>query len=118
MMGTKARLFTPLPRVTLEEHVPADHIYRHLNRVLDLAFVRDRMQDCYAAGLARQSVDPQVVFRLQLVMFLEGIRSEHQLLRLAADRLSVRWFLDYNLDEPLPDHPRPLRPGDSPLAND
>lgn len=37
-------------------------------------------------------------------MFFEGIRSERQLLRLAADRLSVRWYLGYNLDEPLPDH--------------
>ena len=37
-------------------------------------------------------------------MFFEGIRSERQLLRLATDRLSVRWYLGYNLDEPLPDH--------------
>jgi IS5 family transposase len=37
-------------------------------------------------------------------MFFEGIRSERQLVRLAADRLSVRWYLGYNLDEPLPDH--------------
>jgi transposase len=45
-----------------------------------------------------------VFFRLQLVMFFEGIRSERQLLRLAADRLSVRRYLGFNLDEPLPDH--------------
>jgi IS5 family transposase len=37
-------------------------------------------------------------------MFFEGIRSERQLLRLAADRLSVRRYLGHNLDEPLPDH--------------
>jgi IS5 family transposase len=37
-------------------------------------------------------------------MFFEGIRSERQLVRLAADRLSIRWYLGYNLDEPLPDH--------------
>ena len=34
-----------------------------------------------------------VFFKLQLVMFFEGIRSERQLMRHAADRLSVRWFL-------------------------
>ena len=27
MLGTKARLFTPLPAVTLEQLVPADHFY-------------------------------------------------------------------------------------------
>src|SRR5215470_2134900 len=38
-------------------------------------------------------------------MFFEGIRSERQLMRHAADRLSVRWYVGYNLNEPLPDHP-------------
>jgi hypothetical protein len=31
-------------------------------------------------------------------------RSERLLMQLAADRLSVRWFIGYNLDESLPDH--------------
>jgi transposase len=72
--------------------------------VLDVTFVRDLVRDCYVAGIGRSSVDPVVFFRLQLVMFFEGIRSERALLRLAADRLSVRWYLGFNLDEPLPDH--------------
>jgi transposase len=104
MMGTKARLLTPILALSLDELVPADHFYRHVDRMLDLSFVRDLVQHCYVAGIGRPSVDPVVFFRLQLVMFFEGIRSERQLLRLAADRLSVRWFLGYNLDEPLPDH--------------
>jgi hypothetical protein len=41
MMGTKERAFGPLPPVTLEDLVPPDHFYRHLERVLDLGFVRD-----------------------------------------------------------------------------
>src|SRR5262245_4078145 len=104
MMGTKGRLFTPIAALSLDELVPADHFYRYVERVLDLSFVRDLVRDCYAADKGRPSVDPVVFFRLQLVMFFEGIRSERQLLRLAADRLSVRWFLGYNLGEPLPDH--------------
>ena len=55
MMGTKARVFTPVPAVSLDELVPADHFYRHLERVLDLSFVRDLVQDCYAAGIGRAS---------------------------------------------------------------
>src|SRR5438477_5982243 len=31
-------------------------------------------------------------------------RSERQLMRHAADQLSVRWYLGYDLAEPLPDH--------------
>jgi hypothetical protein len=37
-------------------------------------------------------------------MFFEGIRSERLLMQHAADRLSVRWYVGYDLDEPLPDH--------------
>src|SRR5260221_4356134 len=103
MMGTKARCFTPVPAVSLEELVPADHFYRHLDRVLDLSFVRDLVQDCYAAS-GRPSVDPVVFCGFQLVMFFEASRSERLRMGPVTDRLSVRWFLGYNLDEPLPDH--------------
>jgi transposase len=103
-MGAKARLFTPIHARSLDELVPPDHCSRHVDRVVDLSFVRDLAQDCYAAGMGRPSVDPRVVFKLHLLLFCEGIRSDRQLLRLAADRLSVRWYLGYNLDEALPDH--------------
>jgi transposase len=103
MMGTKLRHFSPLPNLSLEELVPKDKFYRRLDAMLDLSFVRDLVEDCYASS-GRPSVDPVVFFRLQLVMFFENIRSERQLMEVAADRLSIRWFLGYDLDEPLPDH--------------
>jgi transposase len=103
-MGIKERIFSPLPRdVSLEDLVPKDNFYRRLDRVLDLSFVRESVKDRYAPT-GRPSVDPQVFFRLQLVMFFEDIRSERQLMEVAADRLSIRWFLGYDLHEPLPDH--------------
>src|SRR6266849_4186828 len=103
MMGTKERSFAPLINVSLEDLVPADHFYRHLDRTLDLSFVREFVQQTYA-GLGRPSIDPVVFFKLQLVMFFEDIRSERLLMQHAADRLSVRWYVGYDLDEPLPDH--------------
>jgi hypothetical protein len=45
-----------------------------------------------------------VFFKLQLVMVFEDIRSERLLMRHAVDRLSVRWYIGYDLGEPLPDH--------------
>ncbi len=103
MMGFKARVFDPLPPVTLEELVPSDHFDRHLERTLDLAFVRDLVQDAYSE-VGRPSIDPVVFFKLQLIMFFEGLRSERQLLRVVGERLSLRWYLGYDLTEPLPDH--------------
>src|SRR6476659_2606792 len=103
MMGSKDRAFAPLIDVSLEQLVPADHFYRLLHRSLDLSFVCELVAPFYAAG-GRPSVDPIVFFKLQLVMFFEGIRSERQLVRTASDRLSVRWYLGYDLHEELPDH--------------
>ncbi len=103
MLGSKARDFAPIVNVSLEALVPQDHFYRHLERTLELTFVRDLVQPYYAAG-RHPSVDPVVFFKLQLIMFFEGIRSERQLMRVAADRLSLRWYLGYDLHEALPNH--------------
>lgn len=103
MMGFKERAFAPLVVVSLEERVPQDHFYRQLHKVLDLSFVYDLVRESYAV-VGRPSIDPVVFFKLQLVMFFEDIRSERLLMRQVADRLSVRWYLGYDLDEALPDH--------------
>lgn len=79
----------PLEHLTLEDLVPPDHFYRVLDRTLDLSFVRALVAPCYAAG-GRPSIDPVVFFRLQLVLFFEGIRSERLLMRTLADRLAAR----------------------------
>ena len=104
MMGTKARRFSPLPPdLSLEGLVPNDHFYRRLEECIDLYFVRDLVAPLYAGG-GRPSVDPVVFFKLQLVMFFEDLRSERQLMRVVVDRISLRWYLGYDLHEPLPDH--------------
>lgn len=102
MLGTKERQFAPLGVRSLEDLVPADHFYRQLDRVLDLSFVRELVAPCYAAG-GRPSIDPVVFFRLQLVLFFEGLRSERLLMRVLADRLAARWYVGYDVGEALPD---------------
>jgi len=103
MMGIKERTFAPLPPVTLEDLVPPNHFYRRLERTLDLRFVRDVVCAAYA-DIGRPSIDPVVFFKLQLILFFEDLRSERQLMHVVADRLSLRWYLGYDLSEPLPDH--------------
>ncbi len=104
MMGAKERVFSPLSRkVTLEDLVPQDNPYRRLEAALDLSFVRELVRPPYARG-GRPSVDPVVFFKLRLVMFFEGVRSERELMRVAADRLSEHWYLGYDLHKFLPDH--------------
>ncbi len=107
-MGTNARAFAPLPPVTLEDLVPPDHFCRHLERTLNLAFVRDLVNETDAQA-GRPGIDPVVFFTLQLVLFFEGLRSERQPSRVAADRPSVRWWPGPDPAGPLPDHSSPTR---------
>jgi transposase len=103
MLGPKKLRHLDHPvTVSFDDLIPPDNFYRHLDAHLDLSFVRDWVRDAYPS-LGRPSIDPVIFFKLYLVMAFEGIRSERQLLMLATDRLSVRWYLGYGLDEPLPD---------------
>lgn len=89
--------------VSLEALVRASNFYRHLEATLDLSFVRDWVRDLYAER-GRPGIDPVVFFKLQLVMFFEGIRSERKLIETASLNLAHRWYLGYALDEEVPDH--------------
>ena len=104
MLGpVKLRCLDRPVAVSLEDLVPADHFYRHLDAKLNLSFVREVVRDRYAER-GRPSIDPLVFFKLQLIMFFEGIRSERKLIETASLHLAHRWYLGYHLDEPLPDH--------------
>ena len=62
MMGTKARTFAPLCNRSIEDLVPAENFYRHLEAKLDLIFVRDLVRTTHKE-CGRPSVDPEVFFK-------------------------------------------------------
>lgn len=104
MLGPpKLRLLDQPVTVSLEDLVPPDNFYRFLDVKLDLSFARTWVQDRYAER-GRPSIDPVVFFKLQLILFFEGLRSERKLMQTVALNLAHRWYLGYHLDEPLPDH--------------
>jgi transposase len=96
------RLDQPIT-VSLEALVPARNVSRHLAATLDLNFVHGWVED-RAAERGRPAIDPVVFFKLPLVMFFEGIRSDRQLIATARRNLAHRWQLGYALDAALPDH--------------
>jgi hypothetical protein len=87
--------------VSLEVLVPRENFSRHLEAKLDLGFVREWTREL-SAERGRPGIDPVVVFKLQLVLFFEGIRSERKLVETASLHLAHRWYLGYALDEDLP----------------
>ncbi|HLO14170.1 MAG TPA: transposase [Anaerolineales bacterium] len=103
MLGYKAREFKQHKSISLENLVPDDNFYRQVERSIDLGFVR-KLAGGYYASVGRPSIDPVVFFKLQLIAFFEGIRSERQLMETVKLNLAHRWFIGYDLDEPVPDH--------------
>ncbi|MDQ4147194.1 MAG: transposase [Pseudomonadota bacterium] len=103
MLGYKAKHFQPHVAICLDDLVPRDNFYRHLDAKLDLSFVRELVKDKYSA-IGRPSIDPVVFFKLQLIMFFEGIRSERHLMETVHLNLAHRWYLGYDLHEAVPDH--------------
>jgi transposase len=93
MLGQKVRGFKPLTVVSLEDLVPEDNFYRHVDRCQDLNFTRDLVCELYS-DLGRPSIDPIVFFKLQLIAFFEGIRSERQLMETVNVNMAHRWAAD------------------------
>ncbi len=104
MLGRKEKHFKVHTQLTLDALVPPDNFYRQVEAKLDLMFVRELVKNCYASRMGRPSIDPMVFFKLQLIMFFEGIRSERQLMDMVPMRLDHRWYIGYDLDEAVPDH--------------
>ncbi len=104
MLGKHEKQFKTHLAVSLEALVPQTNFYRQLEAKVELSFVYDLVSDYYAAGRGRPSIDPVIFFKLQLIMFFEGLRSELQLMELVNLNLAHRWYLGYDLDEAVPDH--------------
>lgn len=103
MMGAKAVEPKLYLSFSLDAQVPANHLVRRLAAAVDFEFVRPLVAKYYS-HTGQPSVDPVVLFKLWLLGYLFNIRSERRLCEEASLNLAWRWFLGYELDEPLPDH--------------
>jgi len=63
---------------SLEDHVPADHLMRSIDRFVDLSGIRSHLAPFYSAT-GRPSVDPALMIRMLLIGYCMGIRSERRL---------------------------------------
>jgi transposase len=92
-----------LEMVTLESLVPADHLVRKIEAAIDLNFIRAKVAHLYCANNGRPATDPVMLFKLLLLGYLFGIRSERQLIREVQVNVAYRWFLGLRLTDKVPD---------------
>jgi transposase len=87
---------------------PGHVYYERLNTVLSAEKFDQRVEAVcrkyYKSSSGRPSLTPGTYFRMLLVGYFEGIDSERGIAWRAADSLSLRKFLGYDLSEPTPDH--------------
>lgn len=103
MLGCKSRQAKLFYGFSLEAAVPQDDFYRKLEKAVDFAWVRPMVAHHYSR-IGRPSIDPEVFAKIELIAYLEGITSERALMRRVHDRLSLRRYLGYDIDEEVPDH--------------
>jgi transposase len=89
--------------VNVFARIPEDHILRRLNRCLDLDFVRTEVASKYGRN-GQVSVDPVVIMKMMLLLFLDDVKSERELMRIIPLRLDYLYFLGYGLEDTVPNH--------------
>jgi transposase len=104
MMGEKSGAQSQLfYQFNLEEVVPADHMLRKIDAVLDLSDVRAQLAPFYS-HTGRPSIDPELMIRMLLIGYCYGIRSERRLCEEVRLNLAYRWFCRLGLEDAIPDH--------------
>ena len=103
MMGLKTVEPKLYVSFSLDAAVPPNHLVRRLASAVDFSFVRGLVKGTYS-HTGQPSVDPVVIFKLSLLGYLYGIRSERRICEESSLNLAWRWFIGYELDEPVPDH--------------
>jgi transposase len=88
---------------SLEQHVPADHMLRSIDRFVSLSDTRNYLEPFYSST-GRPSVDPELMIRMLIVGYCFGIRSERRLCEEVHLNLAYRWFCRLGLDRQVPDH--------------
>jgi transposase len=89
--------------VNLERRVRASHPLRQIKAAIDFSFVREEVAHCYGRN-GNESVAPEVILKMMFLLFFDDIKSERELMEVISERLDYLWFLDYGLEEKIPDH--------------
>lgn len=90
--------------VCIEDLVPQNHLLRRIDKHIDFSFIREKVRPYYCSDNGRPSIDPVVLFKMILIGYLYGIRSERQLELEIKTNIAYRWFLGLKLTDSVPDH--------------
>lgn len=90
--------------VYIENLVPENHLLRKIDKHIDFSFIRELTKEYYCLDNGRPGVDPIVLFKILLLGYIYGIRSERRLIDEISVNIAYRWFLGFSLTDEVPDH--------------
>ena len=90
--------------IDLERMIPDDHLLRCIDARIDFDFIYEVTEELYCADNGRSSVDLVLFFRMQLISYLYGMKSDRELCREVHLNLAYRWFCRLSLHDAVPDH--------------
>jgi transposase len=90
--------------ICIEQLVPQDHLLRLINKYVDFSFITQKVRSFYSENKGRPSLDPIRLFKMMLIGYLYGIRSERQLEQEVIPNAAYRWFLGLTFSDRVPDH--------------
>lgn len=102
MMGRQSRQMAML-FVDIESLIPETHLLRKIERMVSFDFIYDLLAPYYPAT-GRPSVDPVSMFKMLLIGYLYGIKSERRLVEEVQLNIAYRWFCGFELDDTIPNH--------------
>ena len=94
---------TQLQMLCIEDLVPKDHMLREIESAIDWSFIYDEVKGLYKeAEWGNPGIDPVVLFKIVFIQYLYGIRSMRQTIKEIEVNIAYRWFIGYDLTEPIP----------------
>ena len=102
MMGYQSRQMAMI-FVDMESLIPENHLLRKIDRMVSFDFIYDLLAPYYPAT-GRPSIDPASMFKMLLIGYLYGIKSERRLVEEVRLNIAYRWFCGFELDDAIPDH--------------
>ena len=102
MMGRQSGQISMLI-LDIEELIPENHLLRKINQMISFDFIYDLVASYYPTN-GRPSVDPVSMFKMLLVGYLYGIKSERRLVQEIQLNIAYRWFCGFELTDKIPDH--------------
>lgn len=87
----------------LSDLIPNDHLLRKIAQVISFDFIYEILEPYYLSN-GRPSIDPVSMFKMLLVGYLYGIKSERRLVQEIQLNIAYRWFCGFELADKIPDH--------------